>query len=58
MKKIFYRKKITGHYLVKPTRFRVKNGKNLYLKKEDTFFKNLKNFIKYLEDKDKISKRP
>ena len=58
MKKIFYRKKITGHYLVKPTRFRVKNGKNLYLKKEDAFFKNLKKFIKYLEDKDKISKRP
>lgn len=57
MKKKFYRKKIIGHYVVKPTRFRVKIGNNLFLKKEDTFFKKLKKFIMYLNDKNKIFKR-
>ena len=49
--------KIIGHYVVKPTRFRVKIGNNLFLKKEDTFFKKLKKFIMYLNDKNKIYKR-
>ena len=57
MNKKFYRKKIIGHYVVKPTRFRVKIGSNLYLKKEDKFFKKLKKFIMYLNDNNKIFKR-
>ena len=57
MKKKFYRKKIIGHYVVKPTRFRVKIGNNLFLKKENKFFKKLKKFIMYLNDKNKIYKR-
>ena len=49
MQKKYYRNKNLGHYVTKPTKFKINYGKNLYLKKEIKFLKKLDEYVKYLQ---------
>ncbi len=49
IKKKFQKKNIIGHYILKPTKYKVKSGKNIYLKKDKNFYSKLKEYIEYLK---------
>ena len=56
MKKRYYRKKILGHYVVKPTKLKLNKGINVYLKQDEKFYIKLRNYIKYFIKNDKFVK--
>ena len=49
LQKKYHRNKILGHYVTKPTKFKIKFGKNLYLKNDASFSKKLDDYVKYLK---------
>jgi UDP-glucose 4-epimerase len=49
-KKKYHKKKIIGHYVKYPTKFKVKNGKNFFMKKNISFSIQLKNYLNYLQN--------
>ena len=39
-----------GHYVKYPTKFKVKNGKNFFMKENISFSLQLKNYLDYLHN--------
>ena len=50
LKKKYHKKKILGHYVKYPTKFKVKSGKNFFMKKKISFSLQLKNYLNYLQN--------
>jgi UDP-glucose 4-epimerase len=49
IKRKFQRKKILGHYVFKPTKYKVNSGKNIYLKNDKNFYSKLVEYIGFLK---------
>ncbi len=50
LKKKYHKKKMIGHYVKYPTKFKVKNGKNFFMKENISFSLQLKNYLDYLHN--------